>query len=162
MALGLFIAGAFTGAYNSNACGITEEGYDLQWEPKQDAIEKSDVYGDMHIDSIYRGTNWFFQTEFMEVKQATNAASYPWGSAFGVAGIIGRLASDVAAALALTATAGTPAVATPATMTATKTILAPGSNPHNQWNSRLRTTPVRLVMLPVDTGGGVIKSFTFA
>lgn len=113
----------------------------------------------MMLDGVYRGTNWFFQTEFMETKAGPVAAAYPWG-AFGVQGIVGRLMSDVAASLVLTSTAGTPAVATPATLTATKAILAPGSNPQAQYTSRLRTMPVRLVLLPVDVGGGVIKNFT--
>lgn len=159
MALGTFIAGAYTGTINSVALGITDEGFDLQWEPKHAPIEKSDVYGDMMIDAIYRGTNWFLQCEFLEYKAGPLAAAYPWG-AIGVQGIIGRLASDVATPLVMTATTGTPAVATPATFTATKTILAPGSNPHSQYTSRLRTMPVRLVLLPVDSGGGVIRNFT--
>lgn len=160
MALGTFIVGAYTATLNSVALGITEEGYNLQWEPKHDTIERSDVYGDMLLDTIYRGTNWFFQAEFLEYKAGPLAAVYPWGSALGTQGIIGRLGSDVATSLVLTSTTGTPAVATPATLTATKTIIAPGSNPNAMFNSRLRTMPVRLVLLPVDTGAGVIKNFT--
>ena len=144
---------------NAVALGITDEGYDLQWEPKSDVIGKSDVYGDMTLDLIYRGTDWFFQTDFMETKAGPLAAAYPWG-ALGVQGIIGRLGSDVATSLVLTSTTGTPAVATPATLTATKPILAPGSNPNAQYNSRLRTMPVRFILLPVDSGAGVIKNFT--
>lgn len=159
MSLGTFIAGAYTGTYGGVAMGITDEGYSLQWETKLQAIEKSDVYGEMMIDGVYRGSNWFFQTEFLEYKSGPLAASFPWGG-LGVQGVIGRLMSDVAAAMVLTATAGTPAVATPASLTATKAILAPGSNPSAQFNSRLRTMPVRLVMLPVDIGSGVMKNFT--
>lgn len=158
MALGTFIAGAYTGTYNAVALGITEEGYTLQWEPKQDAIDKSDVYGDMHLDSIWRGCNWFMQTEFKEHKAGPIAVAYPW-AAMGVQGVIGRLASNVATALVLTSTAATPAATTPATLTAAGAILAPGSNPEQQYNSRLRTLPVRMVFLPYDSGAGVIKNY---
>jgi hypothetical protein len=159
MALGVFVAGAYTGTYGGVAMGITDEGYTLQWETKVQAIEKSDVYGEMMIDGVYRGSNWFFQTEFIEYKSGPVSAAFPWG-AFGVQGVIGRLMSDVAASMILTDTDSTPAATFPATLTATKTILAPGSSPSAQFNSRLRTMPVRLVMLPVDTGSGVMKNFT--
>lgn len=158
MSLGVFIAGAYTGQYNSVAIGITDNGYELQWETKVDAIEKSDVYGDMMIDGVYRGVNYFMQAEFLEGTTAAGQAAFPW-AAFGTPGIIGRLMSNVAAALLLTATTGTPAVATPATLTAPGAILAPGSNPAVQYNSRLRTVPVRFVLLPYNSAG-TIKSFT--
>lgn len=162
MSLGSFIAGAYTSTYNSVALGITDEGWELQWEVKADLINKSDVYGDMLLDLIYRGTDWFLQAEFMEYgKAAVRDASFPWGAGtLGIQGIIGRLGSNIASALVLTSTTGTPAVATPATLTASKAILAPNSNPRAQFNSRLRTVPVRLALLPVDSGGGVIVNFT--
>ncbi len=147
MALGTFIAGAYVGTYNSIALGITDEGYMLQWEPQQQNIEKSDVFGDQIIDTVYRGTRWFLQTEFLEWKAGPQDAAYRWSN-LGLQGTIGRLGSDVAAALVLTSTAGTPAVATPATLTAAKALLAPGSNPQAQFDSRLRTIPVRMIMFP--------------
>jgi hypothetical protein len=158
MPLGTFIAGAYTGTLNAVALGITDEGFNVQWEPKVQAIEKSDVYGEMLIDGVYRGTNHFIQTEFLEYKAGSMAAAYPYGS-MGVQGVVGRLMSNIATALVLTSTAATPAVATPATLTASKAILAPGSNPQAQYNSRLRTLPVRMALLPDDVGGGVIKSY---
>lgn len=160
MALGTFIVGAYTGTLNSVALGITDEGYEVQWEQKQETIAKSDVYGDKMIDTYYRGTDWFVQTEFMEYKAGPIAAAYPWAASMGLEGVIGRLGSDVGTALVLTATASTPAATTPASLTASKCIIAPGSNPRAQYTSRLRTMPVRFVLLPYsDTG---IKSFVLA
>lgn len=158
MALGTFIVGAYTATHNSVALGMTEEGYEMQWEPKAEMINRSDVYGDTMLDIIYRGCDWFFQAEFKEYKAGPIAVAFPW-AALGVLGTIGRLGSDVAETLVLTATAGTPAAATPASLTASKAILAPNSNPRAQFNSRLRTLPVRLVLFPtvVDT---VLRSFT--
>jgi hypothetical protein len=161
VALGTFIVGAYTGTLASVALGMTDEGFEVQWEPKVDLINKSDVFGDALLDLIYRGCDWFVQMDFKEWKTGPLAAAMPWGAGvLGVQGVIGRLGSDVATALVLTATAGTPAATTPASLTAAKAILAPNSNPKAQFSSRLRTLPVRMVALPVDTGSGVIKSLT--
>jgi len=152
VALGTYIVGAYTATYNSVALGQTEEGYELQFEHKNDLISKSDVFGDKLLDMIYRGTDWFFQSEFKEWKAGPIAVAFPW-AAMGVEGVIGRLGSDVAASLVLTSTTGTPAATTPSTLTASHTILAPNSNPRAQFNSRLRTLPVRMVMLPYNNAG---------
>lgn len=158
MAIATFIAGQYAGTLNAVALGITEEGYELQLEPKSDTIERSDAYGDMMLDLIYRGTNYFLQTEFLEYKAGPIAAMQPWNS-LGGQGVIGRLGSDVATPLVLTATTGTPAAAAPATLTASLAILAPGSNPRAAFNSRLRTVPVRFVCLPTSTLG-IVRCFT--
>ena len=160
MALATFIGGAYTSTYNSLALGITDAGFKLQFEPKQGQgmIEKSDVFGEMMLDWFLRGCNYFIQCEFMEWKSGPLAAAHPMG-AIGTQGIIARLASDLASAMVMTSTAGTPAVATPATLTGPKAILAPGSNPESDFDSRLRTLPVRMALLPYDVGAGVIKNF---
>ena len=81
---------------------------------------------------------------------------WPWG-AMGVfytaAAPIARLASNVAAAMVLTATANTPAAAAVATLTGSKSILAPNNPAKLLYNSKLRKVPVRLVLLPSDTAG---------
>ncbi len=147
MPLGTFVVGAYTGTFDSVALGITDEGYELSWEPRLEAIQKSDVYGDAMIDTIYRGVDYFCQTEFMEYKAGPIDAALTF-AALGVVGVIGRLGSNEAEPLVLTATTGTPAAAAPASLTAPLAILAPGSNPRMQFNSRLRTIPVRFVLLP--------------
>lgn len=154
-----FIAGAYTGTLNAVALGIAEEGYELQVEPHAEAINRSDVFGDMMIDAVYRGQDYFLQADFMEYKAGPTAAAFPFG-ALGVQGVIGRLYSDIATSLVLTATAGTPAAATPATLTASKTILAPNWNVNAAFHSRLRKLPVRFCLLAFDSGGGVMKNLT--
>ena len=159
MALGTFIGGAYTSTLATVALGMTTEGFALQFEPKQNNIERSDVFGDMFLDYWLRGCNYYLEAEYMEWKAGPLSAAHPMGT-IGVQGVIGRLASDVAGALVMTSTTGTPAAATPATLTASKAIIAPGSNPLSRWDSRLRTLPVRMIFLPVDVGAGVIKNFT--
>lgn len=159
MALGSFIAGAYTGTLNSVALGICDEGYELQVEMHQETINQTDIFGDTMIDWVYRGMDFFLQAEFMEYKAGPVAASFPYG-ALGVQGVIGRLASDIATSLVLTATTGTPAAATPATLTASKAILAPNWSSRASFHSRLRRLPVRFSLLAFDSGGGVMKNLT--
>lgn len=159
MALDTFIAGRYSGTYNSVDVGITEEGYELQQDAKAQLINSSDAVGDSIIDFVYRGGDVYLQFESKAYKAGSYTPFWPWG-ALGVMGVIGRLASDVAAAMVLTSVAGTPAVATPATLTATKSILAPNNPARLLYNSKLRTVPVRLLFLAYDSGGGAIKWFT--
>lgn len=160
MALASFIAGAYTGTMAASALGITKTGYKLSWESKAEMLEESDVYGMMVMDFLALGTNWYCQTEFLEANGAAPIASaYPWGS-MGVQGIIARLATDVAGALVLTATASTPAASSPASLTASKAILTPGFQPELLYSSRLRTLPCKFSLLPyVSTG---LRNFTLA
>lgn len=118
----------------------------------------SDAYGDSVIDLVYRGGNVFLQFESKAYKAGSITPFWPWGS-LGAMGVIGRLGSDVAAAMVLTSTAGTPAAAAPATLTGTKSILAENFPARLLFSSVVRTVPVRLRCLPYDSGAGVIKWF---
>lgn len=159
MPLDTFIAGRYSGTYNAVDVGITENGYELQQESNVQEITPSDAYGDSVIDSIYRGGNVFLQFEGKAYKAGALTPFWPWGS-LGVQGVIGRLASDVAAAQVLTATASTPAAAAPATLTGTKALLAANFPARLLYSSVLRTVPIRLRIYPYDSGGGAIKWFT--
>lgn len=159
MALDTFIAGRYSTTYNSVDVGITEQGYELQQDSKAQLINQSDAYGEMIIDFVYRGGDVYLTFEGLAYKAGAITPFWPWG-AIGVTGVIARLASDVALATVMTATTGTPAVATPATWTSSKSILAPNNPARLLYNSRLRTVPIRLLILPVDVGAGVIKWFT--
>lgn len=114
-------------------------------------IDESDAYGNATIDYIYRGGNCYCQFDSKAYKAGSTSPFWPWG-AMGVmvttAAPIGRLASAVASAFVLTAVANTPAAAAPATLTATKAILAPNFSGDLLFNSKLRRVPVRLQFLP--------------
>lgn len=133
------------------------EGYELLLDPKHQLVNRSDAYGDTLIDTIVRGADWSLVCEAMEYKAGPIAAVGQIAS-MGTLGIIGRLGSDIAQALVLTATAGTPAATTPATLTASKALLAPNANPRILFNSELRRVPLRFALLPYDSSG--IKFFT--
>lgn len=155
MALDTFVSGAYSSAYNSVSVGITQGGFELQQESRGEDIAESDVYGRTIIDSVYQGGNVYLQFESLAYKAGSISPFWPW-STLGRLGIIGRLASDVAVAMVLTATAGTPAAAAPATLTGSKSILSANYNGRLLFHSRLRTVPVRLQLLPYDSGGNII------
>lgn len=160
MALGTFVAGAYLGTLNSVALGLAQEGYELEIEPKQTLINRSDAWGDSLLDTIFRGIDANVQAEFMEYKAGPISAMNQFAS-FGLAtGVIGRMGSDIATALVLTATPNTPAAASPASLTATKAILAPNHNPRLVFNSVLRTVPIRWALLIADLGAGVYRHFS--
>lgn len=120
-------------------------------------VNNSDAYGKSLLDAIYQGGDYFASFQCMEYRTGSIAAFWPFG-AMGVMGVIARLYFDMSAALVLTAIAGTPAAATPATLTASKSILAPGFNGRLLYGPTLRKVPIRLALLPFTSTG--VRWFT--
>ena len=154
----VLIAGRYSATYAAVDMGVSREGWTVEVSSDLENVSPTDAYGESVIDQIYRGGQHFAQGESISYKAGSTAPFWPWG-ALGVMGIIGRLASDVAAAMVMTSTAGTPAVAAPATVTANKSILAENNRLGLMFNSKLRTVPIRLRWLPYDAGSSVIKWF---
>lgn len=130
--------------------GVTEQGYGLVLTPEGERIAETDAFGLSLCEIVFRGVNCGLVLDSLEYKTATLASIFPWGS-IGTMGTIGRLGSAIASQLILTATAGTPAAATPATLTATRAILSPGFNVNLGFNSKLRRVPIRYDFLPSDS-----------
>lgn len=158
MALDTFVAGQYTTTHNAVSVGITEEGFELQQDSKAQNVTPTDAYGESIIDFVYRGGDVYIQFEGKAYKAGSIAPFWPWGT-LGAMGVIGRLASNVASATVMTALAGTPAASAPSSVTTTLTILAPNNPARLLYNSKLRTVPVRLLVLPYDSGSAVIKWF---
>lgn len=158
MALDTIIAGRYSTTYNAVDVGITENGYELQQDAKAELVNQTDAFGESIIDFVYRGGDVFLQFESKAYKAGSTTPFWPFG-ALGVMGVIGRLASDLAVATVLSATAGTPAAAAPATLTGTKSLLAPNNPARLLFNSKVRNVPVRLILLAYDAGAGAIKWF---
>lgn len=158
IAIESFIAGAYTTSYNAVNVGMTSEGFTLTQDAKAELIQNSDQYGDSILDGIYRGGNCFIDFESKVYKAGSMTPWWPYG-ALGVmctaAAPIGRQLSAIAAALVMTVVPATPAVSTTPqinTFTASKAILPPDSNLKLLFTSKLRTVPIRLLLLPSDTG----------
>ncbi len=159
MAVDTFISGRYSGTYSAVDVGITEQGFELQQDSKAENIEESDAYGQSLIDFVYRGGQVSIQFDSLAYKAGSRTPFWPYGT-FGLAGIIGRLASNIALATVLTSTAGTPAAASPATLTATYSLLAPNNPARLLFSSKLRKVPVRLACLLYDTGGAAYGWFS--
>jgi hypothetical protein len=132
-----FVAGAYTSTYqpagsSATSLGLTEEGYRLRWSYQTDDIDKTDAYGSTLIESFYQGANVSIGGIFKEYTTTTVKAvtAYTPLAATGVStfdlGVIARAATNVGGPLILTATAGTPAAASPASLTAAMAIIPKG------------------------------------
>jgi hypothetical protein len=145
--------------------GIMEQGYDVSWRLAGEPIAESDAYGLMFIDMVYRGlSDVFIGCDALEYKAGPLLAVSPFnamtptGSSVLAPGVVGRLMSNMAGVLILTATAATPAASSPATLTATYSHLAENFDVSLLKNSKLKKVPIRFRVLPyLDS---VIKFFT--
>lgn len=153
------ICGEYTATYNSVALGIFEGDAGLptlQQQSKAEPVANTSKYGKSTIDAIGQGADWFLQFVCLEYKAGPLAAFWPFNATRGRMGVIGRLYYDLSLPIVLTAIAGTPAAATPATLTATRAILAPGYNTQLVFGPTLRKVPIRLQLLPYDAGGSIV------
>ena len=150
MAIATFVGGAYTGTLGGSALGLTEQGFTLIFVPKAERIEESDGYGLTLLDYFFRGVDVSTVFDGLEYKSGTITSAWPWGS-LGTMGVIARLASSIAGSMVLTAVAGTPAASSPASLTASRTIIEPGHNVNILFNSKLRKVPIRFVNLPSDS-----------
>jgi hypothetical protein len=154
------IAGQYTVTYNGTSCGIMEGDAGvptIEATNHAEPVNNTDAYGKSMIDAIYQGGDHFASFQCMEYKAGSIAAFWPFG-ALGVMGVIARLYYDMSSALVLTAVAGTPAANSPATLTASKSIIAPGFNGRLLYGPTLRKVPIRLALLPFSSTGN--KWFT--
>lgn len=173
MALDTLIAGRYSATYNANDVGITRDGYALTIDSEWEEIGETDAWGQSVIDGVWRGGNCFLQFTSVAYKTGSLQAFWPFGGPLAGPGVLGvlfdstqatplpiaQLASNIAKAFVLTATAGTPAAATPATLTATAALLARNNNGRIMLNSKLRDVPVRLRLYPF-TSAGITRFFT--
>lgn len=136
--------------------GITQNGYELNQDIKGELINETDAYGETIIDWVMRGGDVSLIFESKAYKVGSITPFFPNG-AQGVlntpATPMGRLASDAALAMVLTATANTPAAAAPATLTGSKALMPPGQSNRLLYNSKVRNVPIRLQFLPTDSAG---------
>lgn len=188
-----FVAGRYFGDYDSVSMGMTRNGFALNLSVNVEQIADSDLGGESLLDMIYQGGNCTIQAECKEYKTGSLTPFWPWcGAVTGLGGSsanglgrafsagtgtspypVGRLASDLAKVLLLTAAVSTPAAGAspgstgrPNTLTATYAILAPGSNAQLMLNPKLRHVPIFLQLLPypsaVDSNTNIYRHFSTA
>lgn len=167
MALGTFIAGAYTATGNYQAAGattlgITQKGFTIKVKHHTENIDETDTYGRTLIDQIFMGTEVTIDAVMTEWLAQVLRQLQPWqATAFAVSGAannfslgtIGKLASDMDSALVFTATAGTPAAASPATLTVTQAIIHEGVDMDVLLGPGHRKIPLKWRALPYSSTG---------
>ena len=133
MALGNFRPGEYSMTYAGANVGLTTSGGEhLRYRVAKKKINDTATYAQTLIDGIYRGFDHVqLMVTFKEWNTPVKQAIWPYSSAGapggfdGTLGIIGRLDSDLAQTIVLSAVAGTPAATNgPITLTAAKAILS--------------------------------------
>ena len=159
MALFTIIAGPYTATWSAVSTGTTEDGFRVRHQVSKLLIT-GDAHGDSVIDGVYRGGNVFISFTGLEYNSLI-AIFNPYG-AIGIQGQVGRLdfGSSISKPMILTAVAGTTAVADPATLTASESIISENSASDIQYASRNRTVAIEMRCILYDTGGAAIGWFT--
>ena len=150
-----FIAGSYAVTYDPpGAPAIATVGQIQQGVLLEHRVFKEYITGDtmarMRQDAVFQGQDQFVEFRLMEY-DATNAASifWPYGSAWlTLSAVIATLDSANAGSLLLTALAGSPAAAAPATITLPLCILSENFPVSILLAPQLRTIPLRLDVFP--------------
>lgn len=148
-----FIAGSYSVSYDGATVGQILDGVRLQHSFFKQLIT-GDNFAQSPQDAVFQGAQHFAQFSLMEYDNAKAAtAFYPYGSAwFTMDTVIGTLDSANSMVLLLTALAGTPAAAAPATITCNLSILAEGFPVELLLAPALRTIPLRMRIYPNSSG----------
>lgn len=147
-----FVAGPYTATFAASSIGTIEEGFDLETTPQKDLIAGSNL-GTTVQDGAYLGGDVFISFTLMEPDLAAVASIlWPYGS-LGAIGQVGRLDSNIAAALVLTAVAGTTAADGIASLTASRAILAENFPVRLLFAPRARRVPIRMRLYPFGSAG---------
>lgn len=154
-----FIAGAYTATFDPQppsapvTLGVTQSGFTIEQTLLGQPIT-ADNLGDAVQDGVYTGANFFLEMILQEWSLAmVQDLFWPVDIAqWGKAGHVGRLWSALTGQLVLTDTDNTPAAGSPATLTAPKALLAPNFPIQHVLNTKLRSLPIRMMLLPTIAG----------
>jgi len=149
MAVPNAVAGAYTCTYNGLACGQTEQGFRLSHSFFKRIIT-GDAMAQTPQDAVYQGAEMNLAMNLIEFKAAAAyTIMWPYG-AYLQTGVVGRLdgVSGLTKQIVLTAVAGTPASAAPASMTFPETILSEGFPVELLLAPDLRIVPLRMRIYP--------------
>jgi hypothetical protein len=172
MALGTFIAGRYSMTYqapsdSARSGGIQEKGYYLDWSYKKDVLDRTDQFGQgVKIESFLQGVNVHLSGVAKEQLSGVMKMINPFNGWAGTGvsnfnmGVVGVQDSDNSGIVILTATAGTPAAASPATLTATLCILAEDFDVTLLFGPEHRTYPWRFSVLPYLASGTTYRYFS--
>lgn len=136
-----FIAGAYTATYDDVTIGTTDGGFTLRYLVNKQLITP-DSLGAIPQDAVYQGKEMFVLMNLIQSTDTSGTvlpkpklAFWPYATTgsgatlagdWGTPGVIGRtdVGSSIVQELVLTATAGTPAASSPASVTFPRAIVA--------------------------------------
>ncbi len=148
-----FIAGQYTATLGGSPVGQIEAGITIEHFVNKRLVT-GDNQGDTPQDAIHRGHEYFAEFILMEYDVAVLVSVWnPYG-AYGAQGVVGAMdiASSNVASLVLTAISNTTASASPASVIATRCILAEGFPVRILFAPDLRDMPIRLRMYQAAAG----------
>jgi hypothetical protein len=164
MATSNFIAGKYTATFGATpgALGQSKDGIRLNHTIFKQLIT-GDNFAQAPQNAVYQGAECFVQWTLIEYNAAkVLALLFPYAATPGTyldMGVIGRLdvldvalTNNISQQLILTALAGTPAAASPATITLPLTVLAEGFPVEILMAPALREVPIRLRVYPNASG----------
>lgn len=150
-------AGSYTMTWDTIDAGLIERPQRFRQRREAEPIP-SDLYGT--IDFVYNDAWEYWTAEFLEWRDNTVQMLTAWDNAsgdataaaraanWGVQGVLGQLASDLAKQIVLTAVTGTPAATNgPATITIPKAILLPGQDIESLFGTTHRVIPITFIAL---------------
>lgn len=153
MAFANFSPGSYTVSYGGNDMGLVHRPSILRAQTHGIPISV-DLYGNAVVDYIYRAREVYVMCTFAEWSANLRSMMNPFGSAHGDIGLVGRLASDIAASLVLTPVASTPAATLGNnTFTFSKALVAPQNNIEYVLGNVERNIPVMFLCLLFDASG---------
>lgn len=149
-----FLAGQYTVTWNAATLGQIANGIRVSHEFFKRMIT-GDNYAEAPQEGIYRGGQMFAKMTLLEYN-ATGAqlAFWPYSATIFTMGVVGRMdvAGSLAKSLVLTALAGTPAAAAPATQTHLTSILREGFPVEILFAPDLREVPLEMRIYPNSSG----------
>jgi hypothetical protein len=149
-----FISGGMTATWNALACGQTADGYRLIHQLFKRLIT-GDLYAESPQDAVYRGAELAVQFRLIEyTAAAVQTIKWPVSATKWDLGVVGRtdVGSAIAKSLVLTAVAGTPASAAPASLTALLSVLHENFPVEVLSAPDLKEVPIRLRIYPSAAG----------
>jgi len=145
-----FIAGQYTCTWNALACGQTADGIRLIHQFFKRLVS-GDAYADSPQDAILRGAEVTLAMRLIEYDAAAiQTIKWPYSATKWQMGTVGRtdVGQSIAKQLVLTAVAGTPAAATPASITLPLAILHENFPVEVLFAPDLREIPLRMRIYP--------------
>lgn len=147
-------AGPYFGTYDASDFGEVEDVILMSTIFSAEAVQ-SQRYGSSTIDGVYQGGNMFLSMTFKEWGATTRAIFNPFSPTdLGLSGIIGRMNTDIAKQVILTAVSGTTAKEEgPSVRTIPKVLYSPEHNAEYRFGAVQRDVPIVFIVYPTVVSG---------